>query len=95
MACPLRGYPRGVPVAGRVGYDKHPCLSRLNRPSVADCPWQRCLARQPKMRAEGQNTNLLPPGNLTSGFDTIKDNAFGEWSTGVEAIEGAERRNVA
>ncbi|ATA21628.1 hypothetical protein [Gibbsiella quercinecans] len=44
------------------------------------------------MRAEGQNTNLSPPGNLTTGFDTIKDNIIGEWSTDVEAIEGAERR---
>ncbi|TCT81515.1 hypothetical protein EDC48_12943 [Gibbsiella quercinecans] len=36
-----------------------------------------------------------PPGNLTTSFDTIKDDSLGEWSTGVEAIEGAERRNVA
>ncbi|WP_147440140.1 hypothetical protein [Gibbsiella quercinecans] len=44
------------------------------------------------MRAEGQNQNLSPPGNLTFGFDTIKDNIIGEWSTGVEAIEGDKKR---
>ncbi|WP_230472708.1 hypothetical protein, partial [Gibbsiella quercinecans] len=63
--------------------------------SVADCPWQRCLARQPKMRAKRQHPNLSPPGNLTTDFDTIKDDSLGEWSTGIEAIEGAERRNGA
>ncbi|ATA20428.1 hypothetical protein AWC35_14355 [Gibbsiella quercinecans] len=46
------------------------------------------------MRAKRQHPNLSPPGNLTFSFDTIKDNAIGEWSTGVEAIAGAERRNV-